>query len=117
MPTETKTDKTAAAVCTWCGKTMEEHDDPRPKDAPVPRVPCLLLKSGFKAKGETAEKPAEYTPRKLKAILGGSRAKRLVDADTGEDLRLPIISMTEELFGQQANVHCTFVVVGVEREK
>lgn len=33
--------------CVWCGKTIDEHDDPRPEGSPVPRVPCLMLKSGF----------------------------------------------------------------------
>jgi hypothetical protein len=60
-------------------------------------------------------KPSEFTPRRLKLIVGGARGKYLVDADTGEDLRLPIMSLNAEPFGQQANVDVTFVVVGVER--
>ena len=61
-------------------------------------------------------KQAEFTPRRLKLIVDSSRGKYLVDADTGEDLRLPIMSLNAEPFGAQANVHVTFVVVGVERE-
>lgn len=64
-----------------------------------------------------ASKPAEFTPRKLKLIVGGARGKYLVDADTGEDLRLPIMSLTAEPLGVQANVHVTCLVVGVEKEK
>lgn len=69
---------------------------------------------------KTTDKPApkqtEFTPRRLKLIVGGARGQYLVDADTGEDLRLPIMSLTAEPIGVQANVHVTFVVVGVERE-
>lgn len=64
-----------------------------------------------------AEKSQGFTPRRIKAITHSSRGSYLVDADTGEDLRLPILSINVEPFGAQANVHCTFVVVGVEREK
>ena len=62
-------------------------------------------------------KQAEFTPRRLKLIDDSPRGKYLVDADTGEDLRLPIMSLNAEMFGAQANVHVTFVVVAVEREK
>lgn len=33
--------------CAWCGKTLNEHEEDYP-GRPVPRVPCLLLKSGYK---------------------------------------------------------------------
>lgn len=33
--------------CAWCGMTHAEHDVSRPAGAPVPRVPCGLLVSGF----------------------------------------------------------------------
>lgn len=33
--------------CMMCGKTMDAHDDIRPVGAPMPRVPCAMLKSGF----------------------------------------------------------------------
>lgn len=66
---------------------------------------------------KTPEKPKEFTPRRLKAITHSARGTYLVDADTGEDLRLPIMSINVEPFGVQANVHVTCVVVGVEREK
>lgn len=36
------------ALCIWCGKKYSEHLDERPEGAPVPRVPCLLLKDSFK---------------------------------------------------------------------
>lgn len=36
--------------CAWCGRTLEEHEERRAPNAPVPRVPCLLLKTGFVAK-------------------------------------------------------------------
>ena len=38
--------------CVWCGRTYANHDDYRLPSAPVPRVPCLLLKSGFSPKTE-----------------------------------------------------------------
>lgn len=42
--------------CAWCGKTYEEHEDRRDMYEPVPRVPCLLLKIGFRPKPKTEEK-------------------------------------------------------------
>lgn len=36
--------------CIWCGKSYGEHLDSRGLNEPVPRVPCTLLKSGFKSK-------------------------------------------------------------------
>ena len=33
--------------CMWCGRTYEQHETQRAVDAAVPKVPCLLLKSGF----------------------------------------------------------------------
>lgn len=36
--------------CVWCGRTYEEHDDARAVGSPVPKTPCLLLKSGFVAR-------------------------------------------------------------------
>ena len=52
-------------------------------------------------------------PRRLKVITGTSRGMYLADADTGEDLRLPIMSINVEPGGTQPNVHVTFHVVGV----
>lgn len=34
--------------CMWCGMMHAEHDTSRASGAPVPRVPCGLLVSGFK---------------------------------------------------------------------
>ncbi len=65
---------------------------------------------------KTAEPQKEFVPRKLKLIVGSARGEYLVDADTGEDLRLPTMSVKAEMFGAQANVHLTCLVVGVERE-
>lgn len=62
-----------------------------------------------------ATKQTEFTPRRLKLIVGGARGQYLVDADTGEDLRLPIMSLTAEPIGARANVHVTCLVVAVER--
>lgn len=36
--------------CIWCGKSYGEHLDRRGLNDPVPRVPCTLLKSGFRSK-------------------------------------------------------------------
>ncbi len=36
--------------CAWCGKSYEDHDDFRGYNVPVPRVPCSLLKSGYRPK-------------------------------------------------------------------
>ena len=63
-----------------------------------------------------AKKPvqaATFLPRRLKVITGSSRGMYLADADTGEDLRLPIMSINVEPGGTQPNVHVTFHVVGV----
>lgn len=46
---EARTNELVKAPCVWCGKPYSEHDFYRPKSAPVPRMPCLLLKSGFVA--------------------------------------------------------------------
>ncbi len=35
------------ARCAWCGRTYEEHETFRAPNAPVPRVPCLLLRNGY----------------------------------------------------------------------
>lgn len=40
-------DPTVPTLCMFCGKTFAEHDYPRPPGSPVPKVPCLMLKSGF----------------------------------------------------------------------
>ncbi|MFZ2882123.1 MAG: hypothetical protein WA019_03545 [Candidatus Moraniibacteriota bacterium] len=37
--------------CMWCGKTFQDHMD-KPLPNATPRVPCLLLKSGFVARKE-----------------------------------------------------------------
>ncbi len=67
---------------------------------------------------KTAEPPKEFVPRKLKLIVGSSRGEYLVDAETGEDLRLPTCGqLRPEMFGPQANVHLAVLVVGVERER
>ncbi len=39
--------------CVWCGKMYEQHLNAHRPGAPVPRVPCQLLKSGFQARRET----------------------------------------------------------------
>lgn len=44
-------------VCRLCGRTLAEHADARPDGAPVPRMPCLGLKSGFVAR--LKEKPVD----------------------------------------------------------
>jgi len=37
-------------VCRWCGETLEQHTESRTPDAPVPRCPCVGLRSGFLAR-------------------------------------------------------------------
>lgn len=44
-------------LCRWCGKSWSWHDDEQGPNAPVPRVPCLGLKSGFVEK--TPAPPSE----------------------------------------------------------
>lgn len=34
--------------CLFCGKKLAEHEESRPEGSAVPRVPCLLLKSGYR---------------------------------------------------------------------
>lgn len=34
-------------ACMWCGRLYEEHEESRDSRAPVPKVLCLLLRSGF----------------------------------------------------------------------
>ena len=72
-----------------------------------------------KIEPKPAEKPKvpPFTARRLKVVTGSSRGNYLADADTGEDLRLPIMSMSVHPSSIQANVHCTFLVVKVEPEK
>ena len=65
------------------------------------------------AKPVQAVQAATFLPRRLKVITGTSRGMYLADADTGEDLRLPIMSINVEPGGTQPNVHVTFHVVGV----
>ena len=40
-------DEKIDTICVWCGHPLWEHADTRPRGAPVPRMPCLGLKSGF----------------------------------------------------------------------
>lgn len=72
-----------------------------------------------KEKQKAPDKPKEWIPRRLKVVTGGPRGPYLADADTGEDLRLSAMSFNVELSGtgNQANVHATFHVVAVEKEK
>lgn len=37
-------------LCRWCSKTLEQHVEWRGPGEPVPRTPCLLLRSGFSAR-------------------------------------------------------------------
>jgi len=48
--------ETIPVVCWACGKTEAEHIGQRHPDAPVPRMPCLMLKENFRARepNETA---------------------------------------------------------------
>lgn len=62
-------------------------------------------------------KPA-YTPRRLKLITKSARGwDYLIDADTGEDLRLPADSVRVQPLSVGGNVHLTMGVVAVEREQ
>lgn len=54
-----------------------------------------------------------FSPRRLKVITGTARGMYLADADTGEDLRLPIMSINVEPTGAQPCVHFTCHVAGV----
>lgn len=38
----------SALRCVWCGETLENHEALRNSNEPVPRMPCLGLKSGFR---------------------------------------------------------------------
>lgn len=68
-------------------------------------------------KPDKPESPkAEYEPRRVKLLIGGARGKRFIDADTGEDLRLPTMSINEEPYGVTPNAHVTMTLVAVERE-
>lgn len=46
--------------CMWCGETYEKHEGHRAAGAPVPKMPCLGLKSAFRLKPEP--KPSEPEP-------------------------------------------------------
>lgn len=62
--------------------------------------------------------PADFAPRRLKAITKTNRGTILVDADTGEDLRLPFLGEPRvEMFGVQPNCHVSLQLTGVEKEK
>jgi hypothetical protein len=42
-------------TCKWCGKSFLEHDERRQPGEPDPRVPCLMLRSGFVAADKTRQ--------------------------------------------------------------
>lgn len=54
--------------CLFCGRKLNEHEDQRAEGQPVPRVPCLLLKSGYR--------PASNCPRCIEPYT---------DEETGEE--------------------------------
>lgn len=41
----------------WCGRDFEDHLDSRAPGSPVPRMPCLFLKSGFRLKDNQSTLP------------------------------------------------------------
>jgi hypothetical protein len=45
--------------CAWCGRLYRDHETYRAPNAPVPRAPCLLLKSGYRAKLLAKDVPGE----------------------------------------------------------
>ncbi len=65
----------ADQTCLGCGKTYEEHEDTRAPHAPVPRMLCLGLKSGFLPRASDTAQQAELPPDlvQLYATAGGHR--------------------------------------------
>lgn len=56
--------------CTWCGKTYEDHMDKQLPNV-TPKVPCLLLKSGFVSQSAKTEeiKPEVTIDRETKDTM------------------------------------------------
>lgn len=54
----------------WCGEEYSEHKDERTPTASVPRVPCLLLKSGFREKASGPERGLAVAKVEGEAIEG-----------------------------------------------
>jgi len=75
--------------CMYCGKTYEEHKGYPIPEGSTPKIPCALLKSGFKSQ-EQVEESMSPTPNKptvvavtylfsdaLKQILEGKKITRV----------------------------------------
>ena len=63
-------------------------------------------------KPEAPPKPKveEFIPRKLAVVVGGPRGQFLIDADTGEDLRLDVLSLTVHWASRQSHADGSFIV-------
>lgn len=57
--------------CMWCGKTYEDHEVTRRDEEPVPMVPCLGLRSGFKLKydGVLEDFKIDYTYKDIRYLF------------------------------------------------
>lgn len=67
----------ADQVCVDCGKTYEQHELTRSDTAPVPKVPCLLLRAHFRAKPEERRKVVQYRARDRDAFITSARLETL----------------------------------------
>lgn len=93
-----------ATICQWCGRFYADHEDARPEGSPVPRTPCLLLKSGF-----LARKADEVKAPELITVFSGEGTEQFVcrDIDPGfiaekikAGYRVSLVLMTREEYGQ-----------------
>lgn len=65
-----------------------------------------------------AKPPAEdFKPRRLMVITGSPHGDYLADADTGEDLRLPIQNMRVHWASQKSHADCSFIIERAEQWK
>lgn len=94
--------------CAWCGKTYGEHVK-HYEGRPLPRVPCLLSKSGFVPKDKqedlTEDPFLEFDTHMIKAGLDGDQmddvrqaARELLKRDEA-DIREKIIDELKEGIG------------------
>lgn len=55
-------------------------------------------------------KSEDFVPRRLKVVVGGPRGDFLIDADTGEDLRLPVQTLRVHWASTKSHADASFLV-------
>lgn len=90
--------------CRWCGKTHMEHDTYRRPNAPVPRVPCGGLVSGFlpmktsTPAHDVEEFIAEFVKLFFCYRMGGNHVG--AEKDAADWLRSKLTSVKEKAYHQ-----------------